>query len=77
MALTYLCELINKKESHVNSRLGTDQSTSLLCRQFLERPLINAAPCEWNKLSECNRTLNLDSFRKRFKTMLIIHQYGC
>ena len=24
MAPTYLCELINKKESHVNTRLGTD-----------------------------------------------------
>ena len=24
MAPPYLCELINKKESHVNTRLGTD-----------------------------------------------------
>ena len=24
MAPPYLCELINKKESHVNARLGTD-----------------------------------------------------
>ena len=31
---------------------------------FFERSFIYAAPCEWNKLSECIRASNFDSFRK-------------
>ena len=38
---------------------------------FLERLFINAAPCEWNKLSEHIRTSNFDCFRKSVKTMLL------
>ena len=55
--------------------------TNLLCHQiskdcsniFLERSFIYAAPCEWNKLSECIRT----PCRKSVKTMLFAQQYGC
>ena len=31
---------------------------------FLEHSFIYSAPCEWNKLSECIRAYNFDSFRK-------------
>ena len=50
---SYLCEMINKKESHVNTRLGTDHHqliippTSKDCfNTFLERSVIHAAPWE-------------------------------
>ena len=43
---------------------------------FLDRSFIYAAPCEWNKLSECIRTSSFDSFRKSVKTMLFTQQYG-
>ena len=63
MASSYLCELINKKESHVNTRLGTDYHQLIMppiskncSNTFLERSFIYAAPCEWNKLIECIRT---------------------
>ena len=66
MAPPYLCELINKKESHVNTRLGTDHHQLIMppiskdcSNTFLERSFIYAAPCEWNKLSELIRTSNL------------------
>ena len=59
MAPPYLCELINKKESHVNIRLGTDHHQVIMppnskdySNTFLDRSFIYAAPCEWNKLSE-------------------------
>ena len=42
----------------------------------LDRSFIYAAPCEWNKLSECIRTSSFDSFRKSVKTMLFTQQYG-
>ena len=77
MAPPYLCELINKKESHVNTRLGTDHHQLIMppisqdcSNTFLERSFIYAAPCEWNKLSEHIKT-NFDCFRKSVKTMLI------
>ena len=77
MAPPYLCELINKKESHVNIRLGTDHhqlimsSISKDCSNtFLEHSFIYAASCEWNKLSEHISTSNFDCFRKSVKTML-------
>ena len=80
----YLCELINKKESHVNTRLGTDHHQLIMppiskdcSNTFLERSFIYAAPCEWNKLSEHIRTSNFDCFRKSVKTMLFTQQYGC
>ena len=67
MAPPYLCELINKKESHVNTRLGTDHHQLIMppiskdcSNTFLERSFIYAAPCEWNKLSEHIRTSNFD-----------------
>ena len=84
MAPPYLCELINKKESHVNTRLGTDHHQLIMppiskdcSNTFLERSFIYAAPCEWNKLSEHIRTSNFDCFRKGVKTMLFTQQYGC
>ena len=68
----------------VNTRLGADHhqlimpSISKDCSNtFLERSFIYAAPCDWNKLSECIRTSNFDSFRKSVKTMLFAQQYGC
>ena len=84
MAPPYLCELINKKVSHVNTRLGTDHHQLIMppiskdcSNTFLERSFIYAAPCEWNKLSEHIRTSNFDCFRKSVKTMLFTQQYGC
>ena len=62
-------ELINKKESHVNTHLGTDHHQLITLpiskdcsNTFLERSFLYAAPCEWNKLSEHIRTLNFDCF---------------
>ena len=59
MTPPYLCELNNKKESQVNTRLGTDHHQLIMppiskdcSNTFLERSFIYAAPCEWNKLSE-------------------------
>ena len=50
-------ELVNKKESNVNTRLGTDHHQLIMppiskdcSNTFLERSFIYAAPCEWNKL---------------------------
>ena len=84
IAPTYLCELINRRESSVNMRLGSDQHQLIMppirkdcSNTFLERSFIYAAPCEWNKLSECIRTSSFDSFRKSVKTMLFTQQYGC
>ena len=60
IAPTYLCELISRRESSVNMRLGADHHQLIMppiskdsSSNFLERSLIYAAPCEWNKLSEC------------------------
>ena len=65
-------------------RLGVDYHQLIMppiskdcSNTFLERSLIYAVPCEWNKLSECIRTSNFDSFRKSVKTMLFAQQYGC
>ena len=84
MAPPYLCELMNKKESHVNTRLGTDHHELIMppismdySNTSLERSFIYAAPCERNKLSERIGTSNFDSFRKNAKTMLFTQQYGC
>ena len=84
MAPPYLCELINKKESRVNTRLGTDHHQHIMrpiskdcSNTFLERSFTYAAPCEWNKLSECIITSNFECFRKSVKTMLFTQQYGC
>ena len=83
IAPTYLCELISRRESSVNTRLGSDQHQLIMppiskdcSNTFLERSFIYAAPCEWNKLSECIRTSSFDSFRKSVKTMLFTQQYG-
>ena len=84
IAPTYLCELISRRESSVNTRLGADHHQLIMppiskdcSNTFLERSFICAAPCEWNKLSECIRTSTFDSFRKSVKTMLFTQQYGC
>ena len=84
LAPPYLCELINKKDSHVNTRLGTDHHQLIMppiskdcSNTFLEHSFIYAAPCEWNKLSEHIRTSNFDCFRKSAKTMLFTQQHGC
>ena len=84
IAPTYLCELISRRESSVNMQLGSDQHQLIMppiskdcSNTFLERSFIYAAPCEWNKLSECIRTSSFDSFRKSVKIMLFTQQYGC
>ena len=81
MAPPYLCELINKNERHVNTRLGTDHHLLIMppiskdcSKTFLERSFIYAATFE---LSKHIRTLNFDCFRKSVKTMLFTQQYGC
>ena len=77
MAPPYLCELMNKKEGYVNTRLGADHHQLIMpliskdcSNTFLERSFIYVAPCEWNKLSEHIRTSNFDCFRKSVKTIL-------
>ena len=84
IASTYLYELVSWRESYVNTRLGADHHQLIMLliskdcsNSFLERSFIYAAPCEWNKLSECIWTSNFDSFRKSVKTMLFTQQYGC
>ena len=84
MVPTYLCELISRRESYVNTRLGADHHQLIMppisnycSNTFLERSFIYVVPYEWNKLSECIRTSNFDSFRKSVKTMLFSQQYGC
>ena len=64
---TYLCELISRRESFVNTRWGADHHQLIMppiskdcSNTFLERSFIYAAPCEWNKLSECIRTSTFD-----------------
>ena len=81
---SYLCELINKKRGHVNSRLETDHHQLTMppisqgcSNTFLERSFSYAAPCKWNKLSAHIRTSNFDCFRKSVKPMLFTKQYGC
>ena len=68
----------------INTRLGADHHQLIMppiskdcSNTFRERSFIYAAPCEWNKLSECIRTSTFDSFRKSVKTMLFTQQYGC
>ena len=58
IAPTYLCELISRRDSSVNTRLGADHHQLIMppiskdcSNTFLERSFIYAAPCEWNKLS--------------------------
>ena len=81
MAPPYLYELINKKERHVNTRLGTDHHLLIMSQNskdcsntFLEHSFIYAAPCEWNTLGEHIRTSNLDCSKKSVKTMLFTQQ---
>ena len=73
MALPYLCDLINKKESHVNTLLGINHQQLIMppiskdcSNTFLERSFIYAALREWNKLIDI-RTSNFDFFRKVLK----------
>ena len=83
IAPSYLCELINKKESHVNTRLGTDHHQLIMpiskdcSNTFLGRSFIYTAPYEWNKLSEHIRTSHCNCFRNSVKIMLFTQQYGC
>ena len=67
IAPTYLSELISRRESSVNTRLGADHYQLIMppiskdcSNTFLERTFIYAAPREWNELSECIRTSNFD-----------------
>ena len=83
IAPTYLCELISRRESYVNTRLGADHHQLILpsiskdcSNTFLERSLIYAAPCKWNKLSECIRTSTFDSFRKSVKKCYLHNNMG-
>ena len=72
IAPTYLCELISRRESYGNTRLGADHHQLIMppiskdcSHTFLERSFIYAASYEWNKLGECMRTSKFDSFRKK------------
>ena len=84
IAPSNLLELIKKKESHVNTRMGNDHHQLIMppiskdcSNTFLERSFIYAASYEWNKLGEHIRTSNCDCFRKSVITMLFTQQYGC
>ena len=81
---SYLCELISRKESSVNTQLAADQHLLIMpaiskdcSNNFLDRSWIYDAPCKWNKLSEYIRTSNFDSFGMCVKTMLSTQQCGC
>ena len=70
IAPTYLCELISRRESSVNTRLGSDQHQLIMppiskdcSNTFLDRSFIYAAPCEWNKLNVFERHLLIHSGR--------------
>ena len=83
ISLIYLCELISRRESSVNMRLGSDQLQLIMppiskdcSNTFLERSFIYAVPCEWNKLSECIRTSTFDSFRKSVKQCYFLNNMG-
>ena len=76
--------IVQQNVGSVNTRLGSDQHQLIMppiskdcSNTFLERSFIYAAPCEWNKLSECIRTSSFYSFRRSVKTMLFTQQYGC
>ena len=78
MAPPYLCELINKKQSNVNTRLGTDHHQLIVppvskdcSNTFLERSFIYVASCKWNKLSEHIRSSNFECFRMSVKNNVI------
>ena len=65
--ITYLCELISRRENSVNMGWGADNHELIMppiskdcSNTFLECSFIYATPCEWNKLSECIRTSNFD-----------------
>ena len=80
---TYLCELISRKESYVNTRLGSDHHQLIIppiskdcSNTFLGRSFIYAALCEADKLSEFIRTSNCYSFTKSVKTLLFT-QHEC
>ena len=76
IAPSYVCELISRRESSLNMRLGAYHHQLIMISISKERSFIYAAPCEWNKLSEYIRTSNVDSFRYSVKTMLFTQQYG-
>ena len=66
IAPSYLCELVNKNESHVNTRLGTDHHQHIIppinkdcSNTFLELSFIYATLCEWYRLSEYIRKANV------------------
>ena len=64
MAPPYLCELINKKESHVNTRLGTDHHQLIM-------------PISKDCSNTLVQHIKFDFFRKTVITMLFTQQYGC
>ena len=77
-------EVISRKKSYVDTQLGTNHrqlimpSIRMHCSNiFLERSVVYAAPCGWNKLIEQLRTSNFDCLRKSIKTILFTQQYGC
>ena len=83
IAPIYLCELISRRESSVNTWLGADHHQLIMppfskdcSNTFLERSFIYAAPCEWNKLSECIRTSTFNSFRKSVKQCYLHNNMG-
>ena len=60
IAPSYLCQLIRKKGSHVNTHLGTDHHQLIMPPISKDCSFIYAAPCEWKKLSEHIRTLHFN-----------------
>ena len=59
IAPTYLCELICRRESYVNTQLGADHHQLIMppiskdcSNTFIEHSFIYAAPCERNQLSK-------------------------
>ena len=83
IAPTYLCELISRRESSVNTQLRANPRQLIMppiskdCpNPFLERSFIYAAPSEWNKLSECIRTSTFDPFGRVLKQCYLHNNMG-
>ena len=81
IAPTYLCELISRGESSVNTRLGADHHQLIMppiskdcSNTFLERSFIYAGLCEWNKLSEHQSLIHSG---RVLKQCYFTQQYGC
>ena len=75
--MTYLRELVIKKNKSANTRLADDSLLPVMrpiskgsSDTFFERSFIYAAPTEWNKLDgRIRKITNFDSFKREIKQL--------